>query len=197
MIRLIFICIFYLALSSYCYGQNFKAGLFGGISTSQVSGDQLGGFNKLGIKFGASVNHFINSASRGQLALYYIDKGSNDVNSDFRIDLSYIETSWCVQKTSKGFIYEGGLLFGVLVDGKTYDIYGYEDVQKNDFHKFDIGAKLAVGVKLKPKLSMFWELSNSIPFFPIQDHPGGTTYGLNKGKYNSILSFSFRYLFTE
>lgn len=189
--RLIFICIFSHALSSYCHSQNFKAGLIAGVSTSQVSGDQLGGFNKIGIKFGASVNHFINTASRGQLALYYIDKGSNDMNSDFQIDLSYIETSWCIQKTSKGFIYEAGLLFGVLIDGKTYDIYG------NDFHKFDIGAKLAAGIKLKPQLNMFWELSNSIPFFPIQDHPGGTTYGLNKGKYNSILSFSFRYLFSE
>ena len=197
MTRLIFICIFFLAISSYCYGQNFKAGLIAGVSTSQVSGDQLGGFNKLGIKFGASVNHFINPASRGQLTLYYIDKGSNDVNSEFRIDLSYIETSWCVQKTSKGFIYEGGLIFGVLVDGKTYDIYGYEDVQKNDFHKFDFGAKLAAGVKLKPQLTMFWELSNSIPFFPIQNHPSRATYGLNKGKYNSILSFSFRYLFSK
>tara|TARA_B100000886_G_scaffold283770_1_gene208107 strand:- start:1015 stop:1608 length:594 start_codon:yes stop_codon:yes gene_type:complete len=195
--QLIFICIFPLAISSYCYGQNFKAGLIAGISTSQVSGDQLGGFNKLGIKFGASVNHFINSASRGQLALYYIDKGSNDINSDFRIYLSYIETSWCVQKTSKGFIYEGGLIFGVLVDGKTYNIYGYEDIQKNNFNKFDFGAKLAAGVKLKPQLTMFWELSNSIPFFPIQDHPGGATYGLNKGKYNSILSFSFRYLLSK
>ena len=134
MTRLIFKCFFFLTLSIHCYGQNFRAGLITGVSTSQVSGDQLGGFNKLGIKFGASVNHYINSASRGQLALYYIDKGSNDVNSDFKIDLSYIETSWCIQKTSKGFIYEAGLLFGVLVDGKTYDIYGYEDLQKNDFH---------------------------------------------------------------
>ena len=197
MTRLIFICIFSLSIISYCYSQNFKAGLIAGFSTSQVSGDQLGGFNKLGIKFGASVNHFINSASRGQLALYYIDKGSNDINSNFRIDLSYIETSWCVQKTSKGFIYEGGLLFGILIDGKTYDIYGFEDIQKNDFHKFDVGAKLAAGVKLKPQLTIFWELSNSIPFFPIQDHPGKATYGINKGKYNSILSFSFRYLFLE
>ena len=73
--RLIIICVFSLGLSSYCYGQNFKAGLIAGISTSQISGDQLGGFNKLGIKLGGSVNHFINSASRGQLALYYIDKG--------------------------------------------------------------------------------------------------------------------------
>ncbi|MAD49972.1 MAG: hypothetical protein P8I29_02690 [Flavobacteriales bacterium] len=197
MIRLIFICFIFLGVSSYSIAQNFKAGLVAGISTSQVSGDQLGGFNKIGLKLGASVNHIINPASRGQLAIYYIDKGSNDLNSDFKIDLSYIETSWCVQKTSKGFIYEGGLLFGVLVDGKTYDIYGYEDIQKSDFHKFDIGAKLAAGIKLKPQLSMFWELSNSIPFFPVQDHPGRATYGLNKGKYNSIFSFSFRYLFSE
>ena len=197
MTRLIFKCFFFFTLSIHCYGQNFRAGLIAGVSTSQVSGDQLGGFNKLGIMFGASVNHYINSASRGQLALYYIDKGSNDVNSDFKIDLSYIETSWCIQKTSKGFIYEAGLLFGVLVDGKTYDIYGYEDLQKNDFQKFDVGAKLSAGVKLKPQLTMFWELSNSIPFFPIQNHPGGASYGLNKGKYNSILSFSFRYLFFE
>tara|TARA_B100000963_G_scaffold67219_1_gene55357 strand:+ start:1744 stop:2337 length:594 start_codon:yes stop_codon:yes gene_type:complete len=197
MTRLILKCFFLLVLSSHCYSQNFKAELIAGVSTSQVSGDQLGGFNKLGVKFGASVNHFINSASRGQLALYYIDKGSNDVNSNFKIDLSYIETSWCIQKTSKGFIYEAGLLFGVLIDGKTYDIYGYEDLQKNDFYKFDIGAKLSAGVKLKANLTMFWELSNSIPFFPIQNHPGGATYGLNKGKYNSILSFSFRYLFSK
>ena len=86
---------------------------------------------------------------------------------------------------------------GILIDGKTYDTYGFEDIQKNDFHKFDVGAKLAAGVKLKPQLTIFWELSNSIPFFPIQDHPGKATYGLNKGKYNSILSFSFRYLFSE
>jgi len=197
MIRLIFICFIFLGVSSYSIAQNFKAGLVAGISTSQVSGDQLGGFNKIGLKLGASVNHIINPASRGQLAIYYIDKGSNDLNSDFKIDLSYIETSWCVQKTSKALIYEGGLLFGVLVDGKTYDIYGYEDIQKSDFHKFDIGAKLAAGIKLKPQLSMFWELSNSIPFFPVQDHPGRATYGLNKGKYNSIFSFSFRYLFSE
>ena len=197
MIRLIFICFIFLGVCSHSTAQNFKAGLIAGISTSQVSGDQLGGFNKIGVKFGASVNHSINPASRGQLALYYIDKGSNDVNSNYKINLSYIETSWCIQKTSKGFIYEGGLLFGVLVDGKTYDIYGYEDIQKNDFRKFDIGAKLAAGIKLKPQLSMFWEISNTIPFFPVQNHPGGATYGLNKGKYNFILSFSFRYLFSE
>lgn len=196
MIRLKFTFIFALIVG-IASAQNFKAGAIGGISTSQVSGDQLGGFNKVGIKIGSFVNHPINLATRGELAMYYIDKGSNDLNSNFRIDLSYIETSWSVQKTSKGFIYEGGLLFSVLVDGKTYDIYGYEDVTKNDFHKFDIGAKLAAGIKLKSRLFMFWEITNSLPFTPLQDHPGSATYGLNRGKYNSILSFSLRYLYSE
>ena len=196
MIRLHFIFILLLT-AGILSAQNFKAGAIGGISTSQVSGDQLGGFNKVGVKVGSFVNHTINLATRGELAMYYIDKGSNDLNSNFRIDLSYIETSWCVQKSSKGFIYEGGLLFSVLLDGKTYDIYGYEDVTKSDYYKFDIGAKLSAGIKLKPRLFMFWEITNSLPFTPIQDHPGGATYGLNKGKYNSILSFSFRYLYSE
>jgi hypothetical protein len=196
MIRLHFIFILLLT-AGILSAQNFKAGAIGGISTSQVSGDQLGGFNKVGVKLGSFVNHPINLATRGELAMYYIDKGSNDLNSNFRIDLSYIETSWSVQKSSKGFIYEGGLLFSVLLDGKTYDIYGYEDVTKSDYYKFDIGAKLSAGIKLKPRLFMFWEITNSLPFTPIQDHPGGATYGLNKGKYNSILSFSFRYLYSE
>ncbi len=193
-LKLTFIFVFVAGVLS---AQNFKAGAIGGISTSQVSGDQLGGFNKVGVKLGSFVNHPINSATRGELAMYYIDKGSNDLNSNFRIDLSYIETSWSIQKTSKGFIYEGGLLFSILVDGKTYDIYAYEDITKGDFNKIDIGAKLAVGIKLKPKLLMFWEITNSLPFTPFQDHPGGASYGLNKGKYNSILSFSLRYLYSK
>lgn len=196
MIRILLIYVFAVVVIANADAQNFKAGVLAGISTSQVSGDQLGGFNKIGVKVGSFVNHPINLATRGQLALYYIDKGSNDLNTNFRIDLSYIETSWSIQKTSKGFIYEGGLLFGILVDGKTLDIYGFEDRQKSDFHKFDIGAKLAAGIHLKPQLQMFWELSNTLPFSPIQNHPGGATFGLNKGKYNSILSFSFRYLFS-
>ena len=197
MIRALFICIFVCISYISVHAQNFKAGALAGVSTSQVSGDQLGGFNKVGVKLGAFVNHSINLATRGQLAIYYIDKGSNDLNTNFRIDLSYIETSWSIQKTSKGFIYEGGLLFGILASGKTLDIYGFEDPQKGDFHQLDIGAKLAAGVFLKPQLQMFWELSNTLPFSPIQNHPGGATFGLNKGKYNSVLSFSFRYLFSE
>ncbi len=190
-------CLLIFALSSNVFGQNFKASAIGGISTSQVSGDQLGGFHKVGLKLGLAVNHPINKATKGQFEMYYIDKGSNDQNSNYQIDLSYIESSWSIQKSSKGFIYEVGLLVGFLVDGVTYNIYGYDDGQYNEFSKLDIGGKLGAGVRLNPRLHMFWELSNTIPFFPIQEYASGLTNGLNKGKNNGVFSISFRYLFSN
>ena len=84
-------------------------------------------------------------------------------------------------------------MFGTLIDGKTYDMYGDENASESQFNRFDIGAKLAVGKELLPKFQMFWEISNTIPLFPIQEHPVYVSI-LNKGKMNAVLCFSFRYL---
>lgn len=184
-------------LSLNILGQSFKANAIVGISTSQVSSDNLGGFNKFGLKLGASVFHKVNKGTRAEYSMYYIDKGSRDSENFFKIDLSYIESSWSLQKSSKGIIYEAGLLFAVLIDGATYDRNGKFDTQNSDFSKYDIGATIGAGVKLKSKVFMFWEISNTIPLFPIQEHPNGISVGLNKGKYNSIFSISLRYLLSN
>lgn len=185
--------IFLLGITTLTNAQNFQSGLIAGVSTSQISGDLLGGFNKIGLQLGGFVNHPLGTNSKGQFGLYYIDKGSDDPKSQFQIDLSYVESSYSFLYNYQGFSWEGGLLIGVLIDGKTYDMYGYENASESQFNQFDIGAKLAVGKELLPKLQMFWELSNTIPFFPIQEHPAYISI-LNKGKMNAILSFSFRYL---
>lgn len=180
-----------------CHGQNFKANALIGLSTSQVSSDGLGGFDKYGLKLGASVNYNLNKATRSEFSMYYIDKGSNNVNSLFQIDLSYIESSFTIQKSRKGFIYEGGVSFGVLIDGITYNNNGNQDRELSLFNSFDIGAILGVGIKLKENIYLFGELSNTLPLFPIQEHPDGISYQLNKGKYNSVFSFSLRYLLSK
>tara|TARA_Y100001933_G_C18764831_1_gene465630 strand:- start:120 stop:707 length:588 start_codon:yes stop_codon:yes gene_type:complete len=185
--------IFLLGIATLTNAQNFQSGLIAGISTSQVSGDVLGGFNKIGLQLGGVVNHPVGKNSNGQFGLYYIDKGSNDPKSLFQIDLSYVESSYSFLYNYQGFNWEGGLLIGVLIDGKTYDKYGNEYAIESQFNRFDIGAKLAVGKELLPKLQMFWEISNTIPLFPIQEHPAYVSI-LNKGKMNAVLSFSFRYL---
>ena len=190
--RFIFL-IFLLGIVKHTNAQNFQGGLIIGISTSQVSGDALGGFNKIGLQLGGFVNHLLGKNSKGQLGLYYIDKGSDDTKSLFQIDLSYLESSYSILYNYQGFIWEGGVLIGALINGKTYDIYGYENASESQFNKLDISAKLAVGKEILPKLQMFWEITNTIPLFPVQEHPAYVSI-LNKGKMNAILCFSFRYL---
>lgn len=187
----------FVLLFTNLYSQGFKANAIVGVSTSQVSSDNLGGFNKVGLKLGASVFHKINDATRAEYGIYYIDKGSRDTESFFKIDLSYIESAVTFQKSSKGIIYEAGLLFGVLIDGITYNKNDRKDLVLSDFSKYDIGATIGAGIKIKPKVLMFWEISNTIPFFPVQEHPDGISVGLNKGKYNSIFSISLRYLLSN
>jgi hypothetical protein len=187
----------FLVLSLNILGQGFKANAIAGISTSQVSSDGLGGFNKFGLKLGASVFHKVNDGTRAEYAIYYIDKGSRNSENFFKIDLSYIESSLTLQKSSKGIIYEAGLLFAVLIDGATYNSNGVFNSQFSTFSKYDFGATIGAGVKLKSKVFMFWEINNTIPLFPIQEHSEGISVGLNKGKYNSVFSISLRYLLSD
>lgn len=194
--RLLLLVVGLLHCVIYGDAQNFKSGVITGISTSQVSGDVLGGFHKVGVQVGGFVNHSLGSKTKGQFSIYYIDKGSKDPKSNFKIDLSYVESSFSLIYEHQGFSWEGGVIVGVLVDGITYDQFGYVDANLSQFEQFDIGAKFAIGKEILPKLHFFWELSNTIPFFPIQNHPAYVSI-LNKGKMNSLLCFSFRYLLGE
>ena len=52
--------------------QNFDGGFIIGVSTSQVSGDRLGGFNKAGILVGVFASTSISSIMRLQMEMIYI-----------------------------------------------------------------------------------------------------------------------------
>ena len=56
--------------------QNFDAGLIGGFSTSQVTGDNLSGFDKLGSRFGAYISYPINKKMSYQMEMQFLQKGS-------------------------------------------------------------------------------------------------------------------------
>lgn len=62
-----FILILFLSLTTLTSAQNFQSGLITGISTSQVSGDVLGGFHKIGLQLGGFVNHPLGKTARDNL----------------------------------------------------------------------------------------------------------------------------------
>lgn len=63
-------------LPNLLFGQGFGGGLLAGISTSQISGDGIGGFNKVGAWAGGFTDYRFTPRSTLQLELTFIQKGS-------------------------------------------------------------------------------------------------------------------------
>ena len=81
---------------NYSYSQNFNAGAILGLSTTQVSGDNLAGFHKAGLLLGGFVNRDLNSEMNIQIEMTFIQKGSvNQKREKFpdiaNINLNYLE----------------------------------------------------------------------------------------------------------
>lgn len=176
--------------------QNFNAGIIGGLNTSQVSGDNLSGFNKLGARLGAFVNQSFKNFDL-QMELQYINKGSresvqkNTYNTGYKFQLNYIEMPWLIKKTIyKKTAIEAGLKIGYLLNWEeTYD--GLES-SGLDVEKIEYSFLVGFVQKITDKLYLNSRVSNSI--FPIRAHFPGQTQDVNsKGQYNTSVSFVLSY----
>ena len=192
----IFFLIIFICFINYCsLSQEFNAGISAGISTSQVSGDNLAGFNKAGIILGGFVNRKIHNLLMVQIEMIYIQKGSSNPNHNVNnladIHLDYIEIPLlAIIKNSEKISIEGGVHCSALIDGYYQDLYGKLENQTS-FDSFELGAIIGISYNLSSKISLNTRLSNSI--IPIAEHASGQTYKFNKGKYNTGLNFILKY----
>jgi hypothetical protein len=191
----------FLALS--IQAQNFGGGVILGLSTSQVGGDDLGGFNKAGLLIGVFANKSISEMLSFQMEMTYIQKGSNNpkMNENGQgqqdISISYIEVPLLLQYyQSDKLKIEGGVLTAYLIDGYYNNLSGKMSNGTNPFISYDIGLLLGIDYKYSKNISLNTRISNSI--FPIgaEDYKNQAQYNYSrKGKYNSVLSFSLHYSF--
>ena len=174
--------------------QEFNAGILSGLSTTQVSGDNLAGYNKAGLIIGGFVNRDILQSLALQIEMMYIQKGSSNPkveNLIAEINLEYIEIPLIlVLKSSEKINFDFGIHISALIDGYYKDIYGILENQI-EFNDYEFGAVVGIAYKLNEKMSLCTRLSNSI--IPIANHASGQTYRLNKGKYNTGLNFIISY----
>lgn len=188
--------------------QNFGGGTIIGISTSQVSGDDLGGYNKAGLIIGAFANRLIKKGLTFQMEMIYIQKGSHNPrmnDSEYRsynvpdIYLSYIEIPILLQHhQTNNLKIEGGLNSAYLINGYYNDSYGkMRDYGSSIFLKYDLGLMFGINYKYSDNISLITRISNSI--IPIGDEDYNHLEAYNyqaKGKYNSVLSFTINYNFS-
>ena len=177
--------------------QNFGGGLIAGASTSQVAGDMLGGFKKIGLLTGVYTNLKIKENLKVQLEIIYIEKGSRNPNlhknTIQEITLSYVEVPISInlqQKENLGI--ELGILPAFIMSSKMNDYFSEIEIDPS-FEKYDFGIFAGINYHLSKKIILNSRISNSI--IPIRPHVSGATNGWNKGQYNTVLSFALHYNF--
>jgi len=156
------------------FAQNkFHGGFFAGIAASQISGDQLAGFNKAGPYVGGFSNFSFTEKSALELELYYILKGSsknphpksNDYTI-YKLNLHYIELAIVYKwQFSKRFWLEAGPAMGVLMKKERIekDEYGIvDDSQRPVFNDFDFSIIGGMGVNIIKHLKANMRFENSI-----------------------------------
>lgn len=175
--------------------QNFDAGLLGGFSTSQVTGDNLSGFNKLGSRFGAYISYPINKKMNYQLEMQYLEKGSKKPFTEnspetYLFELNYIELPTTLNyQVKKGISIESGIGTAFLVDYKEQDEIA--DINTDKPNTFAIDFLLGVQYQFKKNLRLNIRYANSIS--RIRKHASEEELGLNSGQFSSLVTFAFMY----
>ena len=182
----------------FSFSQNFKGGVIAGVSTSQVSGDALGGFHKAGLYLGVFTELPISPISNIKMEMNFIQKGSNNPkifeNNMPDISTSYIEVPISVNYFQNEITsFEVGIQTAFLLNFS--DNNGYGPIPNNQsiaFNKVDLGAFIGMNYHLTDNILLNSRISNSI--LPVRPHASGVTYQLNRGQYNSVLSFTLHYI---
>jgi hypothetical protein len=182
-------------------GQEYKfnAGIIGGLSTSQVDGDQLAGYDKVGIKAGAFVNRKFSEHVSLQMELLFIQKGSRkpintDDNSYFIMRLNYIEVPLVFRfQFSKKIIGEAGPSVATLVSSEESDEVGVIK-SRPEFKKFDYLVNGGGYYKLSD--NWLFNLRFSYSIFPIRPFDTARPYAFfDRGQFNNVLALALHYQF--
>ena len=173
--------------------QAFNAGLALGMTTSQISGDGLGGWDKFGVTGGAYVNAPLSSKNGLRIGIYYTEKGARTKRdtlnfNTFAYRLKYIEVPVQMSYQNGPFTFLTGFYYGRLVR---------QDILSNSlsypvlpaFRNYDIGIALGTTLQLGDHLFLEGKFSTSIiPTRPSPNFANPNSY-YEKGNYNQVLYF--------
>jgi len=190
--------IIFLFLCSVSFAQRFNATIIGGVSTTQISGDQLSGFNKAGIVAGAGVFTAINDKWEIEMQMTFMQKGSRknarpDKN-DFEyylLRLNYFEIPLLFNYTQADKMrFEFGPSAGILL----FDFEESQDglfIGRKQFDDIDISISVGMMYELLDNLYLNTRYSNSV--LAVRGHNSNASYRLDNGQYNMVLMFALKY----
>ena len=181
----------------------FGAGIIGGLTTAQIHGDAIGGFNKIGFNFGGFVNVDLASNFSTEFDMYVINKGSRKNPSKWdpsywTIRLNYIEIPFLIRYKYKKITAELGLSYGRLINQKFLaNGLEYTPDRVRYFNKNEYSGIAGVQYQMKSNLSLNLRYSQSmwkVRSFTFT-YPRYYIFAWQAGSANAVISLSLKYQF--
>lgn len=189
---------------------NFKGGVRAGFTASQISGDDLTGFHKLGAYAGMYANYPLND--KGNLKIqaeidftmkgshtYYPPKQNASMMNKYVLDIGYLEVPVLLRwrfarltiRGNSDFEFELGPMFGVNLYQKERDVYGV--IQgRPQFSRFEFSAMAGISYMFNDHHGVSFRFSNSI--IRVRK-PNWAVNRPIKMQYNTVLMLSYFYQF--
>lgn len=179
--------------------QGFRLGLRGGITATQVDGDQLQGFDKAGLLGGLTLTRQVSERTGLGMEMLFIQKGSRkpvdkEDNSFYLMRLTYIEVPFLVRwDAGKKIVLETGPAFGVLVASMEKDQIGVINYAP-PFEKREYSFHAGMGYRLSEQ--MVFDARYSFSLLPIRRFESALNYLYwDRGQFNAVLQLSLNYAF--
>jgi hypothetical protein len=204
------IIIFILLLIIQCdmlHAQRFKGAVMFGMNISQVDGDEVFGYHRFGVHFGAAAILPIKNWDI-TLETVYNQKGSfrkaifpaDSLNGQYDLRLNYVEVPLLVHYTDKNVITVGaGFSWGRLVNAREIEHSGaqppYSDTVSFNKNDFDVLADVQIKIWKRLKFGVRFAYS-MVPirerlYHPVWEVPW------TREQYNNLLTFRLVYVINE
>ena len=210
--KLLLISFMLLALSSALFAQRFKGAIMGGMNISQVDGDEVVGYNRVGGHLGVAAILPLNNWDI-TLETVFNQKGAwekqqyrdtiNDYvyTGQYDLRLNYVEVPLMAHYTDRGWITAGaGVSWGRLVSFNETEHGGsvppYSDTvsfNKNDFNIL-VDLQFRIYQRLKFNIRYAYSLA------PIREREYKEFYTgdeWSRRQYNNLFTFRLVYIFNE
>lgn len=180
--------------------QGFGGGIYAGMATTQINGDNLSGFNYQGANIGVFTDYKFTPSSKLQMELAFVQKGARETISDtsnfYKVRLNYFEIPILYVFQRNRFSLEIGPGFDFLVSSKE-ESGGQSFDSTPPFRNFNFIGIFGFSWHFTPKFHVTFRTSNSINL--IRDSQSNSGTGPNAiqigsiGQRNLALSFALVY----
>lgn len=204
-IILIILCLGHQHVHAQDYG--FKSSVIAGFSAAQIRGDDIAGFNQVGLEGGIGVQYGIGYNTDLGLELLFsqrgsrqqLDFGSSDSDIQFRLNYLAIPLTFTIHdwvKENENSLYfkvnaHAGLAYSRLISAKVSGVLGSigTDPLVDAFNENDISWMLGLGYQFSERMGFRFRYTRSVTkLFSQDDNP--------QVNYNDLLPFHLSLLLT-